>query len=697
MSIDLSAFLFILTESPGDLIYHLVIGLSLILLVGVASSKLSRSTIGRRAWHVWIGGLILLLLQILLFYLRYCDDQPIGEFASICIMVEHVISAMMVVWLVWTFLETGRHYLFTCLDIVVTLALISFGVISALLVFIGPGFLSLNTAMIWHIWRIATLVMILSGMILILIKRDGQWVVGTLILILLAAGYTLQLILPTERAAFMGVIRLAQIVSFPWMITLAQRFVKPPARQEPQDKLTAIKDEDKLVDIKPALMDSLLKIHTQETSADRFKAIVQALSLSVAADICFLAQIPEEGNSVSLTTGYDLIRERFLEPRQVNRNQLPRIMEAWEANQVLRLSQADINTLDAATLTSLMNYHRIGNLLAYPLYLKGQTLPVGGVIFLSPYTDKQWGEEIVHQLKTIEKTLTQVAFTPNIREKLRDALDEAQNEIIFLRKEKENILQTLAEKETTIKRLNMEIQKLRAKYQIDRFEQIQQADRMKERIIELSAENAVKKELAARLAQLNEKMRQLTQERDQFNAALEKAEAKLKEMESQAGQTGPIRLSMENQIITLDSIAANARLGIAPQLQQKQINLEIINPDGRQTIKTDPELLQTVLEGLLENAVLASPPGKAIQLDQKLSLETGMLIIQITDHGEGLTPNDQKNLFSAEYDSIQGIGAVSSIRNAVRAIRILNGKIWLRSKKTAFTTFRVQLPVRIID
>jgi len=697
MSIDLSAFLFILTESPGDLIYHLVIGLSLILLVGVASSKLSRSTIGRRAWHVWIGGLILLLLQILLFYLRYCDDQPIGEFASICIMVEHVISAMMVVWLVWTFLETGRHYLFTCLDIVVTLALISFGVISALLVFIGPGFLSLNTAMIWHIWRIATLVMILSGMILILIKRDGQWVVGTLILILLAAGYTLQLILPTERAAFMGVIRLAQIVSFPWMITLAQRFVKPPARQEPQDKLTAIKDEDKLVDIKPALMDSLLKIHTQETSADRFKAIVQALSLSVAADICFLAQIPEEGNSVSLTTGYDLIRERFLEPRQVNRNQLPRIMEAWEANQVLRLSQADINTLDAATLTSLMNYHRIGNLLAYPLYLKGQTLPVGGVIFLSPYTDKQWGEEIVHQLKTIEKTLTQVAFTPNIREKLRDALDEAQKEIIFLQKEKGEILQTLAEKETTIKRLNMEIQKLRAKYQIDRFEQIQQADRMKERIIELSAENAAKKELAARLAQLNEKMRQLTQERDQFNAALEKAEAKLKEMESQAGQTGPIRLSMENQIITLDSIAANARLGIAPQLQQKQINLEIINPDGRQTIKTDPELLQTVLEGLLENAVLASPPGQVIHLDQKLSFETGMLIIQITDHGEGLTPNDQKNLFSAEYDSIQGIGTVSSIRNAVRAIRILNGKIWLRSKKTAFTTFRVQLPVRIID
>jgi chemotaxis protein histidine kinase CheA len=44
-----------------------------------------------------------------------------------------------------------------------------------------------------------------------------------------------------------------------------------------------------------------------------------------------------------------------------------------------------------------------------------------------------------------------------------------------------------------------------------------------------------------------------------------------------------------------------------------------------------------------------------------------------------------------------GIGSIQSIREAIRAIRVLNGKIWLKSKKGEFTTFRVQLPVRIID
>ena len=74
-----------------------------------------------------------------------------------------------------------------------------------------------------------------------------------------------------------------------------------------------------------------------------------------------------------------------------------------------------------------------------------------------------------------------------------------------------------------------------------------------------------------------------------------------------------------------------------------------------------------------------------------------MLIMQITDYGPGLTPDEQAALFSTEPPEIGGIGSLASIREAVRAIRVLNGKIWLKSKKDISTTFRVQLPVRIID
>ena len=94
---------------------------------------------------------------------------------------------------------------------------------------------------------------------------------------------------------------------------------------------------------------------------------------------------------------------------------------------------------------------------------------------------------------------------------------------------------------------------------------------------------------------------------------------------------------------------------------------------------------------------MASEPGGRISLEQLLSLEMGMLTVQVTDYGEGLTQTEQTALFSAQHETIPGIGSVPAIRNAIRAIRVLNGKIWLKSKKASYTTFRFQIPVRIID
>jgi sensor histidine kinase regulating citrate/malate metabolism len=107
--------------------------------------------------------------------------------------------------------------------------------------------------------------------------------------------------------------------------------------------------------------------------------------------------------------------------------------------------------------------------------------------------------------------------------------------------------------------------------------------------------------------------------------------------------------------------------------------------------------LQTALYELLTNAILATEYGGTIRLEQKISLEMGMLTVQVTDFGVGLTQAEQTALFSAQHEVIPGIGSVPAVRNAIRAIRVLNGKIWLKSKKVSYTTFRFQIPVRIID
>ncbi len=450
------------------------------------------------------------------------------------------------------------------------------------------------------------------------------------------------------------------------------------------------------MDTKPELVDLLLQINLQENAADRFRAAVRALSLSLVADICYFVRILPDGDHIELIAGYDLIREIFLPTPTLNRSELLHIMDAWADQRVLRLSQNHADAQDAVTLTLLLKYHRIGNLLAYPLHLPNESA-AGGVIIFSPYTNKLFNSNALHLLDEVQQTLSRILFGQNPIDKVNAELEQKTELAAILRRTAESLTQVLSEKEAMITTLKTDLQQYKAKYQMEKMDTVQQLDRLQNEIQSLRQQPTPQEGLLRRVEQLSGQLRQLTEERDHLKTALARAEARIKHLETETGQTGPTRISMDNQIISLDSIAANVRLQIAAQLQNKAQNLEIINSQGRQMIKTDPELLQTALQGLLENAIIITPLEGAIQLRLDVSLETGMLIAEVTDHGEGLTQDEQTWLFSATEATIPGIGSLPSIRDAIRAIRVLNGKVWLRSTKHRLTTFRVQVPIRIID
>jgi len=291
----------------------------------------------------------------------------------------------------------------------------------------------------------------------------------------------------------------------------------------------------------------------------------------------------------------------------------------------------------------------------------------------------------------------QVLFTPNSDDNYQSQYVLGQNEINRLLSDKVVLMQALIDKEVALCEQTEKLKQFEAKYEVEKIETNKRIEKMRTELRETTAQLSAQENASLRMEQMETQIRQLTRERDQLYTELNRAEAQIREMNNQAGQTGPIRLSLENQVISLDSVAANIKLQMAAQMQQRQIDLEIINPDARQMVKTDPELLQTVLQGLLLNAILASDAKGSIQLSLKISFETGMLLVQVTDFGAGLTQAEQTAFFNADHESLSGIGSIQSIRNAIRAIRVLNGKIWLKSKKDVFTTFRVQLPVRIID
>ncbi len=680
------------TSIPGTWVLYLIPGSALVLLMILGFFRKNEIHNPSRRKHLLTGSLVMFLLQVIGFSASLgCRGSGSIQLSTFQIILSST-AALTLLWLCWTFLEERKTSLQTGITLALTGGVLIFTVLSLLFFRVQSLFPIFSLEAFHAIWQIINLLLALSGLTLILIRRPDQWIVGALILACLGIGYGLELILGSENPDTMAWIQLAQAISLPWLLILLQRLTQKEVPPHIQDQTTP----DQPVDTKPELVDLLLQINLQENAADRFRAAVRALSLSLVADICYFVRILPDGDHIELIAGYDLIREIFLPTPTLNRSELLHIMDAWADQRVLRLSQNHADAQDAVTLTLLLKYHRIGNLLAYPLHLPNESA-AGGVIIFSPYTNKLFNSNALHLLDEVQQTLSRILFGQNPIDKVNAELEQKTELAAILRRTAESLTQVLSEKEAMITTLKTDLQQYKAKYQMEKMDTVQQLDRLQNEIQSLRQQPTPQEGLLRRVEQLSGQLRQLTEERDHLKTALARAEARIKHLETETGQTGPTRISMDNQIISLDSIAANVRLQIAAQLQNKAQNLEIINSQGRQMIKTDPELLQTALQGLLENAIIITPLEGAIQLRLDVSLETGMLIAEVTDHGEGLTQDEQTWLFSATEATIPGIGSLPSIRDAIRAIRVLNGKVWLRSTKHRLTTFRVQVPIRIID
>jgi len=696
MGLDLTAIASFFTTSPGIYLHTLVTGSALLWLIAIAAVQVMRESDQPRSKHLMIGTSFLLLVVVTLLLTALTNiNNPSGE-SLLAGILERGATLLLIIWLLWTLLEKDSGVLLTATTIVATLSIFVFSALSYLIIYLAPSFLTLDSFLLDLIWQVGVILFIVMGLILLPIRRPKKWVLGMVLMGCLGAGQAFQLSLSDGNLGLMGLTRLTQTFSLPWLLILSQHLAEAPGRSEPPVVPAHPAGTEQTVDTKPQLVDLLLQINLQEQASEKFKAIARALSLSVVGDICYLARRRHETKKIEFLAGYDLIREVYLPDKTVLSEHLPELTKAWDQDSVLARNQDDPDVPDVETLSNLLKYHRTGNLLAYPLNdPDGDS--TGGVILLSPYTDKEWTPEVQQLLNEIKKTLSLVLFGPNPLHNLRQDLQEKTASIKQLKQASKELTDSISAREKQIGALQSTLTKLKARYQIEKLESVKQIETLHQRMANISSQRISQVDTSARMEQLQTEMRQLYYERDQLKADLAHAQARIEQLLFQSGQARPSAGSDESQIISLDSITANVRLKVSPLLKRKGLNLNIHNPDGRQRIRTNPELLQSALEGLLGNAAEASPTGGSLQFNLRLSMETGMLIAEITDHGQGLSQDEQTRIFSSGDVEIPGIGNIRSVRSTMQAIRALNGKIWLRSKQKDHTTFRIQLPVRIID
>ena len=141
----------------------------------------------------------------------------------------------------------------------------------------------------------------------------------------------------------------------------------------------------------------------------------------------------------------------------------------------------------------------------------------------------------------------------------------------------------------------------------------------------------------------------------------------------------------------LDEQIRQIILRLEPTWSQKDIDWQLSLEEI--SITSDQELLNQVWINIIQNAIKFSPEHRDIEIRV---FREGNAIVEIQDHGCGMTEEAQKRIFDKFYQADksrrqEGVGLGLSL--VKRIVDMMGGKITVHSQVDEGSTFRVELPV----
>jgi signal transduction histidine kinase len=132
------------------------------------------------------------------------------------------------------------------------------------------------------------------------------------------------------------------------------------------------------------------------------------------------------------------------------------------------------------------------------------------------------------------------------------------------------------------------------------------------------------------------------------------------------------------------------------QIPDNRVTFTITSSSNIQSeIRLDEDLFRNMLSRLLLNAILYSPPESKVEI--ALDYDDEGLVLQVRDHGLGISQKDQQHIFDTFYRGenigfMPGLGlGLALVKQCVTAHQ---GTITFESSEGIGTTFVVRLPLR---
>jgi signal transduction histidine kinase len=158
------------------------------------------------------------------------------------------------------------------------------------------------------------------------------------------------------------------------------------------------------------------------------------------------------------------------------------------------------------------------------------------------------------------------------------------------------------------------------------------------------------------------------------------------------------------QPVDVASVIDSAITGASEIVREKNLVLRLDVDEEMPPIEVDRDALQQILNHLVQNAVLITPPEKEVVLTTHTPLaeqnQQLALLITVKDSGPGIPAEDQPRVFTRLYRTegplIEGLGDTGVGMAVVRTLtEAMGGRIWLESQIGHGTTFFILLPVQV--
>lgn len=448
MGASLTSIFTFLTTSEGSLVYHIVLVFAIITTLQSAFFH-ARSSGFPQARRAVFGLGILISAQIALFVFNALAAQMLSLSAFLP-TIDRALTLFSLIWMIWLWgvPEPSRPA-----DVITTLVslLVAAGFALTLVTLAQGPYVPFNLTYLDTLWQIASIVTAIVGILLIVFRRPNGWGNGMAVFLLALTGHTLHLLFGrTISGDFPGAVRLAYLATAPILMTLPQRFPAPSSTGGTTsiNKQTSPVDERRRYSTDPKTFHALLALAGESSSDKLSQAITRAIAQTMLADLCFLIYLTDNNNQMQIASGYDLIREENLDGGSMNKNMIPMLTNALQRGRPLRLPSSSTSA-DIKGLSDLLGLASPGHLMSVPIVTPEKD-PIGGVLMLSPYSNRLWSAEDQAFLANIALSLVPIIqrgqrmTTLEAKgEQTRQALDIAQSRIADMERRNSDLLKQM--------------------------------------------------------------------------------------------------------------------------------------------------------------------------------------------------------------------------------------------------------------